>query len=69
MRELSARQEGIGVNKADLRTAINAADDWVSANAASFNTALPQPARSVLTATQKALLLQYVITRRYLTGV
>jgi len=54
------------LNRADLRAAINAADDWVVANSAAYNTALPQPARGVLTAPQKALLLSYVVRRRYL---
>src|SRR5262245_48275747 len=53
------------LNRADLRAAINATDDWVVANAASFNSALPQPARGTLTAPQKALLLSYVVRRRY----
>lgn len=69
MREMSGRYEVVAIAKADLRAAINAADDWVNANAASFNTALPQPARSSLTASQKALLLQYVVAKRYQTGV
>ncbi len=54
-----------GVTKAELRAAINAADDWADANAASYNTALPQPARGALTAKQKAAILLYVIKRRY----
>jgi hypothetical protein len=49
---------------ADLRAAIDAIDDWCEANQASFNTAIPQPARSLLTATQKAWLLMYVIAQR-----
>jgi hypothetical protein len=33
------------VSKADLRAAVNAADDWASASAAGYNAALPAPAR------------------------
>lgn len=51
--------------KADLQAAIAAADSWADANAASYNAALPQPARSALTTRQKARLLNYVIRRRY----
>lgn len=64
MRELSNLRENIAVSKVDLRAAFNAVDDWCDANATSFNTAIPQPARSNLTATQKALLLAYVALRR-----
>lgn len=58
--------EPVGVmTKADLRAAVNAADDWAEANAVAFNTALPQPARGVLTARQKARLLRHVIAARF----
>lgn len=57
-----------GITKADLRAAINAADTWVDGNSASFNTAIPQPARGALTAKQKARLLLYVVRRRYEVG-
>jgi len=55
----------LGLTKADLRAAINAADDWADANAASFNTALPVAARTALSPRQKAMLLMFVIARRY----
>jgi hypothetical protein len=48
------------LTRAELRAAIDAADDWVVANAPSFN--------SALTAPQKALLLSYVVRRRWLVG-
>lgn len=65
MRDLSDAREGVGVTKADLRAALNAVDDWVEANSGSFNTAIPQPARSALTARQKAQLLMFVVRRRF----
>lgn len=42
------RQSGVlgAVVKADLRAAVNAADDWANTNAASYNSALPLPARA-----------------------
>jgi hypothetical protein len=59
---------GIGplsaLTKADLRAAVDAADQWTDDNASSFNLALPQPARGQLTATQKTILLCYVAMRR-----
>lgn len=53
-----------GFTKADLRAAINACDTWIDANAASFNTSLPQPFRGQATAAQKTLLLCWVAMRR-----
>jgi hypothetical protein len=43
--------------KEDLYAAVAAADDWVDSNAASYNSALPQPFRSTATNAQKAILL------------
>lgn len=60
---------GGALTKAELRSAVNAIDQWVSDNASSFNTAIPQPARGVLTAAQKADLLVYVARKRFTSGV
>lgn len=49
---------------ADLRAAINAVDQWAEDNASEYNTAIPQPARGVLTAKQKSWLLVYVVLKR-----
>jgi hypothetical protein len=49
MRDQSASRTPMGLTKADLRAAVDAADAWADSNAASFNTALPQPARNALT--------------------
>jgi len=57
-----------GLTKIDVRAAVNAIDQWVSDNALSLNSAIPQPARAALTSEQKAQLLKYVVTRRYITG-
>jgi hypothetical protein len=57
-----------GVLKADIVAAVNAADQWAEDNKASYNSALPLPARTALTAAQKAAILVYVITRRYELG-
>jgi hypothetical protein len=53
-----------GITKPDLKAAVDATDDWVEANSASFNTALPQPFRSNATTPQKTFLLCYVAMRR-----
>lgn len=51
--------------KGDLRAAVDAADDWIEANKASFNAALPLPARTSLTARQKALLFMAVAAKKF----
>ena len=68
MREVSANHEACGITKADLRAAINAADDWINTNAAAYNLALPLAARTSLTASQKARLLVLVLSKRFLRG-
>lgn len=53
-----------GITKPDLQSAVNAADSWADANAASFNAALPLPARNALSPQEKSMLLAYVIYQR-----
>ena len=67
MSEVSARdpRETVAVTKSDLRAAVDAIDQWVDDNAASFNSAIPVAARTALTARQKAELLMFVIRRRF----
>lgn len=55
----------VSILKADLRAAVDAIDAWVDANAAAFNAAIPQPARSALTAHQKARIRALVIQRHF----
>jgi hypothetical protein len=54
------------LTKADLRAAVDAIDGYLSTNAAAINTAIPQPARGVLTASQKAMLLVAVVRQRWI---
>lgn len=56
--------EACGVTKTDLRAAVNATDAWIDDNQAAYNTALPLPARTVLSLQQKTLLFCYVAMRR-----
>lgn len=64
LRWMRDNRETCAFTKADLRAALDACDDWIDANQASFNSALPQPFRSQATATQKTLLFCYVAMRR-----
>lgn len=66
--EIMRLGDSIGLTKDEIKAAVNAADQWVSDNEGSYNTALPLPARTTLTAPQKAYLLSKVLERRYLTG-
>lgn len=66
--EMSRVREACGITKSELRAAVNALDDFLHTNAATINNALPEPAKSTLTTSQKARLLKLVITRRYITG-
>ena len=68
MRQLSLERESLNVVKADLRAAVNAVDDWVETNKTAFNLALPIISRTNLTAAQKARLLSFVVTKRFVTG-
>ena len=62
---LSERRDAFNLTKPQLDAAIAAIDDWIEANAASFNAALPLPARTDLTAAQKVELFFLVARRRF----
>lgn len=63
-----AREAFGALTKADVQAACAAIDDWIVANTASFNSAIPLPARTALTATQKTDLFVLVLERRKLVG-
>lgn len=69
-RDVSASREVLSsLTKAQLKAAFDAADQWASDNAASFNAALPAAARNNLTASQKSRLLRDVLRKRFEKGV
>lgn len=69
MDDLSRTREALGaLTKAEFRAAVDAADTWANNNSASYNSALPLPARTVLTAPQKARLLAAVVLARWTNG-
>lgn len=55
--------------KMDCRAAVDALDAWYDANAPAANQALPQPARSVLTLADKALLSTLSVEKRYIRDI
>ena len=69
MREVSAASEAFGaLTKSELRAAVNAIDDYLHTNAATINTAIPQPARGALTTAQKSRLMRLVMRKRFEEG-
>lgn len=64
----AARGQFGALTKAEMRAAIDALDDFMNTNAAAINTSIPQPARGVLTAAQKAQMLACIVRYRYVKG-
>lgn len=67
MAQLSALHETFAqpLLKADVRAAVNGIDQWLTDNAASGNQAIPQPARSGMTASQKARMQTLIAAKRW----
>ena len=65
MSDSSRDRESLGLTKADGQAAIDAIDQWQQDNAAAFNAAIPLPARTALTANQKARMFLAVARRRW----
>jgi len=65
MSDASNSRDSLPLLKADLRAAVDAIDDWIETNKTAFNSAIPQPSRSSLTAKQKAKLLMIVVAERF----
>lgn len=59
-----AGSETCALSKAELRAAVDATDTWIDNNQASYNTALPQPARDNLNMAQKTVLFCVVAAMR-----
>ena len=55
----------VGLTKAQIIAAIVDLDAFFTTNATAINNALPQPARGVLTTSQKAALAAFVMVRRW----
>ena len=60
----AANERGVSVNW----LVNNALDDFLVTNAAAINSAIPLPARTSLTTAQKARLLRWVVTYRFIKG-
>jgi hypothetical protein len=58
-------KEALSLTKSELRDAVNATDLWIDNNQASFNTAIPLPARTALSTRQKVLLFMFMASKRF----
>jgi hypothetical protein len=58
----------ISIEKADVRAAIAALDNFLENNRAAINNSIPEPAKSSLTVQQKIGLLAFVLMRRLEDG-
>lgn len=67
--ELSRLREALAIDVVDGKATIDAVDQWISDNQASYNSALPLPFRTAATASQKARLLSLVMAFRFKLGV
>ena len=56
------------MTKDDFKSAVTDTEAWTVTNESSFNTALPEPFKTNATTSQKALLLAYVLSVKYLGG-
>ena len=65
MSTLSAELVSVGVSKQDFRDAVNATDQWITDNSASYNSALPLPIRTLLSTRDKERLFMFVARRRF----
>ena len=63
--EASNNWEVIAMSKNELKAAVDAIDQWVEDNQGGFNSAIPLPARTALTAKQKVQLFFYVVKKRW----
>jgi len=64
LRYWSNSREAIALTKVEFQAAVDATDDWIEGNQASFNSALPLAARNNLSVTQKTLLFCAVAMAR-----
>lgn len=66
---LAHDQLGTTVVRADVRTNVNASDDWVQANQGDYSSSLPEPFRTQADANQEARLFNVVMRVRIEEGV
>lgn len=65
MSDASRERSMISLSKSELRSGVNAIDDWIDDNIAAFNAAMPQAIRDNLSAKQKLRLFVAVAERRW----
>lgn len=68
MADLSRDREACGLTKAEVRAIVDAADAFLDANAAAYNSTIPAGVRGKAGASLKARALMKVIALRYVKG-
>jgi len=64
-KHFSRLRKGIPLDKDEWKEVVDAADQWIEDNAASYNLAIPLPARTELDSADKALIFFFVANKRY----
>jgi hypothetical protein len=69
VRQLSAlpedKKEPVSVTKQEIIGAVNATDEWIEANMASYNQTLPENIRNTFSSLQKARLFYLTALKRF----
>lgn len=65
MQAMSRINEPCNLTKSDWHACLNAVDEWIEDNKASYLAAIPEPAKSELTNKQKAWILFIAAEKRY----
>ncbi len=65
MRLWSRQLMPTSLNKSELRAFVDAVDQWIDDNQASFNSAIPEPAKSALTQKEKVRGFMLVAEKRF----
>lgn len=65
MRVMTHVDRAAGLTKADFRAAVDAMDTFIAVNAATINSAFPQPARTALTNVEKIGIFAWVALKRF----
>lgn len=62
---LSRNNIEINITKTEFKACVNAIDDWIDTVQSSFNSAIPEPARSSLTGKQKVQVFKEILVERW----
>lgn len=61
--------ENTALLKSQIKVLVNAADDFLDTSAATYNSSIPQPVRTLATTTEKVKALVLVLNERFNLGL